>query len=108
MLEYAVPVLKEIAPVPAGQVLLVANGDLRHSANRVCWAAQAKMEEVKGTTYSGIANQSKAVVPGCASFKQQVAVTTVNTGLEQVVVTVYWTVKGSETNIALTTLVANG
>ena len=70
--------------------------------------AQAKMEEVKGTTYSGIANQSKAVVPGFAAFKQQVAVTTVNTGLEQVVVTVYWTVKGSETNIALTTLVANG
>ena len=70
--------------------------------------AQAKMEEVKGTTYSGIANQSKAVVPGFAAFKQQVAVTTVNTGLEQVVVTVYWSPKGSETNIALTTLVANG
>jgi Tfp pilus assembly protein PilV len=70
--------------------------------------AQAKMEEVKGTTYASIVSQSKAVVPGFAAFKQQVAVTTVQTGLEQVVVTVYWTVKGSETNIALTTLVANG
>jgi hypothetical protein len=46
MLEYAVPVLNEITPVPAGEVLLVANGDLRHSANKVCWAAQAKMEEM--------------------------------------------------------------
>ena len=70
--------------------------------------AQAKMEEVKGTPYAGIANQPKAVVPGFAAFKQQVAVTTVQTGLEQVVVTVYWSPKGSETNIALTTLAANG
>ena len=70
--------------------------------------AQAKMEEVKSTTYAGIVNQPKAVVPGFAAFKQQVAVTTVQTDLEQVVVTVYWTVKGSETSIALTTLAANG
>ena len=70
--------------------------------------AQAKMEEVKGTAYAGILNQPKAGVPGFASFQQQVAVTTVQTDLKQVVVTVYWTAKGSETNIILTTLAANG
>ena len=70
--------------------------------------AQAKMEEVKSTAYASIVSQPKAVVPGFAAFQQQVAVTTVQTGLEQVVVTVYWTVKGSETSIALTTLIANG
>src|SRR5829696_4968022 len=34
-------------PVKAGkkQVLLIANGDLRLSANQKCWAEQAKMEE---------------------------------------------------------------
>ena len=70
--------------------------------------AQAKMEEVKGSTYVNILNQTKAAVPGFSAFQQQVAVTTVQTDLKQVVVTVYWTVKGSETNIALTTLAANG
>ena len=70
--------------------------------------AQAKMEEVKSTAYPSVVSQSKAVVPGFASFQQQVAVTTVQTDLKQVVVTVYWTVKGSETNSALTTLAANG
>ena len=70
--------------------------------------AQAKTEEVKGSTYANILNQSKAVVPGWPAFQQQVAVTTVQTDLKQVVVTVYWTAKGSETSIALTTLAANG
>src|SRR5579875_4194477 len=31
-------------PVAAGEVLLVANGDLRQSANKVCWPAQEAME----------------------------------------------------------------
>lgn len=70
--------------------------------------AQAKMEEVKGSTYANILNQAKAAVPGFAAFQQQVAVTILQTDLKQVIVTVYWTVKGSETSIALTTLAANG
>lgn len=70
--------------------------------------AQAKMEEMKSTTFANIASQAKAAVPGFAAFNQQMAVTSVQTDLKQVVVTVYWTVKGSETNIALTTLAANG
>jgi hypothetical protein len=44
MSTYAVPVLELPSPVAAGEVLLVASGDLRQSANKVCWAAQAQME----------------------------------------------------------------
>ena len=32
-------------PVAPGEILLVASGDLRQSANKVCWAAQAEMEK---------------------------------------------------------------
>ena len=45
MSTYAVPVLEVPSPVAAGEVLLVASGDLRQSANKVCWAAQAEMEK---------------------------------------------------------------
>jgi len=44
MQDYAVPVLEKITPIAANEVLLVANGDLRHSANKVCWAAQEDLE----------------------------------------------------------------
>jgi hypothetical protein len=46
MPEYALPALKEIPPIAADQVLLIANGDLRQSANRVCWPAQAELERL--------------------------------------------------------------
>jgi hypothetical protein len=36
MLKYALPALKEIAPVAADEVLLIANGDLRQSALFLC------------------------------------------------------------------------
>lgn len=45
MSTYAVPVLEMPPPVAAAEVLLVASGDLRQSANKVCWAAQAEMEK---------------------------------------------------------------
>src|SRR5580700_6313474 len=41
---YALPVILEPAPVQANEVVLIASGDLRESANQVCWAAQSKME----------------------------------------------------------------
>jgi hypothetical protein len=45
MSSYAVPVLESPKPVAPGEILLVASGDLRQSANKVCWAAQAEMEK---------------------------------------------------------------
>jgi hypothetical protein len=42
---YAIPEMNALQPVAANEVLLLASGDLRQSANQVCWAAQAEMEE---------------------------------------------------------------
>ena len=36
--------MSEPAPLPAGEVVLVASGDLRRSANQACWPAQEEME----------------------------------------------------------------
>ena len=46
MSAYVIPVVEEAVPVAADEVLLVANGDLRQSANQVCWAAQAGLEKM--------------------------------------------------------------
>jgi hypothetical protein len=45
MASYAVPVLESPTPVAAGEVLPIASGDLRQSANKVCWAAQSEVEK---------------------------------------------------------------
>jgi hypothetical protein len=45
MPEYAVPKLSRPPKVKKKQVLLVANGDLRLSANQRCWPAQYHMEQ---------------------------------------------------------------
>jgi hypothetical protein len=44
MPEYSIPEI--VAPIPAvpGEVVLIANGDLRQSANLLCWPAQAEAE----------------------------------------------------------------
>jgi hypothetical protein len=44
MSSYAVPKLPELKPPAPNEVFLVASGDLRQSANQVCWPAQAEME----------------------------------------------------------------
>jgi hypothetical protein len=44
MASYIVPVLEAPTPVAANEVLLIASGDLRLSANQVCWPAQSQME----------------------------------------------------------------
>ena len=45
MTAYAFPEVKKIKPAKNKEVLLVANGDLRLSANQNCWAAQQEMEK---------------------------------------------------------------
>src|ERR1019366_3197426 len=46
MATYAIPEVMTPVPVAANEVLLVANGDLRQSANEVCWPAQAGLEQM--------------------------------------------------------------
>jgi hypothetical protein len=45
MSSYAMPIVELPTPVAPGEVLLIASGDLRQSANKVCWAAQSAMEK---------------------------------------------------------------
>jgi len=45
MCAYALPVVNEPAPIADDEAILIANGDLRLSANQVCWAAQEAMEQ---------------------------------------------------------------
>jgi hypothetical protein len=45
MSSYAVPVLELPTPVAPGEVLLIASGDLRQSANKICWPTQLEMEK---------------------------------------------------------------
>jgi len=44
-MNYRMPVSRPPAPLPTKNVYLIANGDLRLSANQNCWAAQEAMEE---------------------------------------------------------------
>ncbi|MCU0512957.1 MAG: fucose isomerase [Anaerolineae bacterium] len=41
---YHMPVIQQPAPVGPQEAILIANGDLRLSANQACWAAQQDME----------------------------------------------------------------
>ena len=45
MTKYNLPKIEPPRPVLSNEVLLVASGDLRLSANQTCWPAQADMEE---------------------------------------------------------------
>ena len=45
MATYQIPKLAKLPKTSKKQVLLVASGDLRLSANQNCWAAQKEMED---------------------------------------------------------------
>jgi hypothetical protein len=44
-MSYSIPQVKEPAKIGENEAILIANGDLRLSANQVCWAAQHDMEQ---------------------------------------------------------------
>jgi hypothetical protein len=45
MSTYVIPIVQMPIPVERGEVLLLASGDLRQSANKICWPAQVEVEE---------------------------------------------------------------
>lgn len=53
MSPYQLPDLPEPDPVPANEAILIANGDLRLSANQTCWAAQDAMEKAVIDAFAG-------------------------------------------------------
>jgi hypothetical protein len=48
MASYAIPEVEVPTAIQSNEVVLVASGDLRLSANKVCWAAQAEVEKKLG------------------------------------------------------------
>ena len=72
--------------------------------------AQRRLEELRNTAYASLTDESKASISspsGFSRFSRQVTVTTPYTNLKQVVVTVYWTGAGGETNVSLQTRRSN-
>jgi hypothetical protein len=45
MSDYTIPKLTDPTPIAKNEAILIASGDLRQSANEVCWAAQSDMEK---------------------------------------------------------------
>jgi hypothetical protein len=44
-MSYNIPKIKELEPIADNEIILVASGDLRLSANQECWRAQKEMED---------------------------------------------------------------
>ncbi len=68
--------------------------------------AQAKMEEIKNMPFANLADSGPSADPNFSNFNVRVDVAEAQNPM-QVVVTVAWNVKGGETSLALTTLVAS-
>ncbi len=61
MSNYKIPKVKTPRKSKDNEAFLVASGDLRHSANRTCWAAQAAMEK---KVIESFANEGVTVIRG--------------------------------------------
>lgn len=69
--------------------------------------AQEKIEELRNASYASIADEVKAVVTGFSAFQRSVVVTTPQTSLKQISVTVYWFAKADEMNTNMVTYVSD-
>lgn len=67
--------------------------------------AQAKLEEIRNTSFASIASSGPTADPNFSNFNVTAAVS--GTDPKQVDVTVEWNVKGGSESVALTTLVSN-
>jgi len=84
---------------------LFAAGDNENSLVALDLAAE-KMEEIKGKSYASVADEAKALVSGFPVFQRDVTVSTPQTSLKEVTVTVYWNTKADELNVSLVTYVS--
>lgn len=94
-----------VALFEAMSIGIFAAGDNENSLVALDLAAE-KMEEIKSASYAGIAAEAKAQVSGFPVFQRDVAVTTPQTNLKEVTVTVYWNTKSDELNVSLVTYVS--
>lgn len=72
--------------------------------------AQRRLEELRNTSYASLASESSATVSspsGYSRFTRSVTVTTPQTNLKQVVVTVSWAAPGGTASVSLQTYRSN-
>jgi Tfp pilus assembly protein PilV len=68
--------------------------------------ARARMEEIRNKDFTLMNNEAKGTVGGFPGFQREVLVTTTLADLKQVMVNVYWTFKGGETDVSFTTYIS--
>ena len=68
---------------------------------------QEKIEELRNASFASIISEAKAAVSGFSSFSRKVDVTTPQTNLDQITVTVYWYAGQTETSLSMVTYVSN-
>ena len=69
--------------------------------------AQEKAEDIRNKTFANVVNEAKAAVSGFTNFQRDVVVTTPQSNLKQVTITVYWNSKSTEINYSVVTNVSN-
>ena len=68
--------------------------------------AQQKMEEVRNLSFDDIIDETEDPVTDFPGFKREVDETESPAGLKQVTVTVYWTHKGEEISVPISTYIS--
>jgi hypothetical protein len=69
MSDYMVSEIQSVHTVGAKEVLLVANGDLRQSANEACWPAQCALEEKLGSAVAAVGFKLRRAHPYAPDLK---------------------------------------
>ena len=67
--------------------------------------AQQELEETRNCAFGSIADEAKEDIPGFTGFQRELNQDTIETNLKQVTVIVYWTSKGEEISVSLTTYI---
>ncbi len=82
MTHYTLPTLSEPDPVAENEAILIASGDLRLSANQVCWPAQ---EEAERRLIAAIEGEGRGIkrVHGYDATKQHGFIDSQKRGLER-------------------------
>jgi len=84
---------------------LFARSDIENVAKALN-ISQARLEEIKNTAFGNIDNSGPAPDAVFTTFNTTVNASN-NSNIKQVDVTVSWPTRGGDTNVSLTTLVAN-
>jgi len=80
------------------------------ASNLAYYLAERKMEQIKGTAYNNLVAEGRTAITGYSGYESQVDVSlpkSPNKDLTKVAVKVFYSQRGGESSVLLTTLVAN-